>query len=190
MKAIFLIGMCAWAQVETPRIGMMLDSRGSMRPVYGVASSVTIGDPVEDGVVAMACRKECMTSAEPELIAFEGETAFESKVDALSMRVVAGVREFAIRGDNGVSIRREDGGVVGSIPDATGAVMLLDRGVLFAAGDETVLRRDDGSETRFAIRADAFFAMSEGYVQIRSSDSNYALRLRGAKLFQLPEPGQ
>jgi hypothetical protein len=45
---VFLLGACAFAQVETPSIGMMLDASGALRLVYGVAGNFTLG-PVVDG---------------------------------------------------------------------------------------------------------------------------------------------
>ena len=43
----FLLAVCAFAQVETPSIGMMLDASGAWRPVYGVAGNFTLGPPLE-----------------------------------------------------------------------------------------------------------------------------------------------
>ena len=56
--------------------------------------------------------------------------------------------EIAVRRDGQVSIIHPDGSVVDSIPDATGPVLLLSKGVVFATKDEIVLRQDD-NEIRF-----------------------------------------
>jgi len=45
--ATFLLAVCAFAQVETPSIGIMLDASGAWRPVYGVAGNFTLGPPRE-----------------------------------------------------------------------------------------------------------------------------------------------
>lgn len=205
MKAIFFVGICAWAQVKQPRVGMMLDGAGSVRPVLGISASVTLGDPVAAGVVSMACERICVKRDTPAVIAFGGGSVYVYSAgrltkddqpldvsvagEVLSMRAARGVLEFAVRRGEGVWIVREDGAAVGSIPEADGPVMLLERGVLFATGDETVLRWPDGSEIRFPIHADSFVRMSADYVQIRSGGSSYALRVvkDREKLFALPE---
>ncbi len=96
--------------------------------------------------------------------------------------------DFAVRRDDGTWIVQDGDIAVAAIPEATGPVMLLDGAVLFAANDETVLRRADG-DVRFPVRANAFIAMSDAYVEIRSGSLNYALRIepRREKLFVLPE---
>jgi len=45
--AAFLLAGCAFAQVEIPTIGMMVDASGALRPVYGVAGNFTLGPPQE-----------------------------------------------------------------------------------------------------------------------------------------------
>ncbi len=45
--AVFLLAGCAFAQVEIPTIGMMLDVSGALRPVYGVAGNFTLGPAQE-----------------------------------------------------------------------------------------------------------------------------------------------
>ena len=204
MRAIFFLGICAWAQIETPRLGVMLDRSGAARPVFGVSASVTLGDPVQTGVVSLACSKtRCVTSAARQIVAFDGDSVYvysggqltrdqsdpvpvNVTGEVLSMRVINGAVEYAVRRDDGIWIVRDGDIAVAAIPHATGAVMLLDRAVLFASGRETVLRYDDGSELRFPIRARAFVSMSDEYVQV---GSKYALRItrNREKLFLLPE---
>jgi hypothetical protein len=64
--------------------------------------------------------------------------------EVLSVRL----KEIAVRKDGEVSIIHPDGSVVDSIPDASGPVLLLPKGVVFATKDEIVLRQGD-SELRF-----------------------------------------
>ncbi len=45
--AILLLATCAFAQVEAPSIGVMLDASGAFRTVYGVAGNFTLGPPLE-----------------------------------------------------------------------------------------------------------------------------------------------
>jgi len=115
-------------------------------------------------------------------------------------RVVDGVvlsisaTEIAVRNDGEVSIVHVDGSVVNSIPDASGPVLLLPKGVVFATKDEVVLRQD-GSEVRFALAgAQSITAMGAHYVTLyadRAGGANaaiYALRIDPGResLFLLP----
>ena len=90
----FAICTCAWAQtgIDRPQVGKMLDSSGAVRTVYGIAASVTLGDPEMTGVVSQACSKTyCLAKTEtsiastagsanaptgPALFAFDGDAAF------------------------------------------------------------------------------------------------------------------
>jgi hypothetical protein len=230
MKILFFLSVCAWAQIEQPQLGTMLDRAGDARPVLGVSASVTLGTPVATEVVSMACsRRWCIAStaagllswgsgrqwssgtpAGPAVFAFSGDSVYvyssgqlakwregtPESVDVdvsgeiLSMRVVDGTLEFAVRRDDGTWIVRDGNTIVAALPEATGPVMLLDRAVLFATDDAVVLRGTDASEIRFAAAGvDSFVVMGDGYVQIRARDSNHALRIEAGreKLFLLPE---
>ena len=223
MKLFFFLSICAWAQLEQPRIGVMLDSSGVARPIFGVSASVTRGDALVNGVTSMACaRRTCVAKTAhaivtwdasrqttqpapdaPALFAFSKDAVYiycagqltrngESVPlnvagEILAMRFAAGAFEFAVRRDDGVWIVRDNDVAIAAIADATGPVILLRGGLLFGSGDETVLRRADASEVRFPIHADAFIAMGEGYVQIRSGSASYALRIATETVFQLPE---
>lgn len=49
--ALFLVAVCAVAQVEAPSIGVMVDASGARRVVYGVAGNFTLGPPLVDDAV-------------------------------------------------------------------------------------------------------------------------------------------
>jgi hypothetical protein len=88
----FAISTCAWAQINRPSIGKMLDATGAERTVYGIAASVTLGDAEITGVLSQACGKNfCLAKTEtsivssagavsapagPALFAFADDTAF------------------------------------------------------------------------------------------------------------------
>lgn len=90
----FAICTCAWAQsgIDRPRLGKMLDSSGSVRTVYGIAASVSLGDAEITGVLSSACSKKfCLAKTDtsivsafgsadapagPALFAFDADTAF------------------------------------------------------------------------------------------------------------------
>ncbi|HVO98492.1 MAG TPA: hypothetical protein VMT15_10520 [Bryobacteraceae bacterium] len=91
---LFTTCICAWAQSgwNRPQIGQMLDGQGSVRTVYGIASSVSLGDAEMGGVLSYGCSKTlCLwktatsvvspagTADAPEgpaMFAFDGAGAF------------------------------------------------------------------------------------------------------------------
>jgi hypothetical protein len=86
------ISTCAWAQINHPSLGKMLDANGAVRTVYGIAASVTLGDAEITNVLSQACGKNfCLAKTEtsvvsssgnvdapagPALFGFVGDTAF------------------------------------------------------------------------------------------------------------------
>ena len=99
-----------------------------------------------------------------------------------------GATEIAVRKDGDVRIVHPDGSVVDSIPDASGPVLLLPKGVVFATKDEIVLRQDD-SEVRFELAgAESITAMGPHYAAIRAGNAIYTLRIDSGRegLFLLP----
>ena len=144
------------------------------------------------------------------LFAFDGDTAFvwfpqsrqlaewqngalttiDSTVDGevLSIRATAGAVEFAVRRQSGVWIVKPDGSVVDSLPLSTGPVMLIQGGAVYATRDEIVLR-----DVRIPLQqASAFSQMTDGYLEVRTGNADYALRIEKGRetLFQLPGVAQ
>lgn len=108
--------------------------------------------------------------------------------EVLSVRFSDGEAEIAVRRDGQVFIVRPDGFVLDSIPDASGPVLLLPKGVIFATQDEIVLRQDD-SEVRFELAdAQGITLMGPHYAAISADGAIYALRTEPgrASLFLLP----
>jgi hypothetical protein len=98
------------------------------------------------------------------------------------------LKEIAVRRDGQVWIVRSDGSVIDSIPDASGPVLLLPKGVLFATKDEIVLRQDR-REIRFELTgAESITAMGPHYAMVRAGHAIYALRIEAGReaLYQLP----
>jgi hypothetical protein len=91
---LFTICGCAWGQsgFARPQLGKMLDTSGAVRTVYGIAASVTLGDPETMGVLSSACSQNfCLAKTDagiisptgvvdappgPALFAFDGDVAF------------------------------------------------------------------------------------------------------------------
>jgi hypothetical protein len=73
---LFLIaGSCAWAQIERPQVGVMLDPNGDARVVWGVARSATLGEPILNSVLSMACAHgACLAKTAAALVSTSGST--------------------------------------------------------------------------------------------------------------------
>jgi hypothetical protein len=221
--------------LEHPQLGVMLDRAGWARPIYGVAGSVTSGDPVATAATAVACSKRiCLvqtesgilsaangllpTPAGPAVLALDGDSAFGyfpqsprlirwrigqiEPVDLpvpeaasnggmiVALLVRKGDLEFAVTRESGTWIVRSDGTIVEFVTEGTGPVLLLQPGVLFATADGLVLRRSDGNEVRFDVAGvDGLFEFGEGYVEARTAQAVYAIRMEPGheRIFLLPE---
>jgi hypothetical protein len=71
---IFLfIGVAAWAQLQPPQLGVMVDRSGAARPVFGVAGSATTGPPLAAAVISSACSSQlCLFKTESSLLVWTG----------------------------------------------------------------------------------------------------------------------
>jgi hypothetical protein len=106
----------------------------------------------------------------------------------LSIGVSGGAVRFAVRRRNGVWIINQDGSMAGSLPRATGPVMLIPGGVVYATRSEIVI-----GDVRLPIDGVTSFSwMSENYLQVRAGGVDYSLRIDPGHvtLFQLPGGSQ
>jgi len=72
----FALCGCAWAQVQRPQIGKMLDANGAVRTVYGIASSVTLGDAEAAGVLSSGCSNTlCLSKTDASIVSASGAAA-------------------------------------------------------------------------------------------------------------------
>lgn len=69
-----LISVCAWAQIESPQIGVMLDVNGRARPVSGAPAAAVAGTPWFDGaIISLACSGQgCVAKTESALFTSAG----------------------------------------------------------------------------------------------------------------------
>jgi hypothetical protein len=73
---LFAASVCAFAQLERPLVGVMLDQNGDARPVLGAAASATLGDAILQGVLSMECSSRgCLAKTAAALVSTSGETA-------------------------------------------------------------------------------------------------------------------
>ena len=74
---LFLLSTAsAFAQIERPMVGVMLDSTGGARPVFGTLASATPGDTILTGVLSMQCSaSECLMKTLDQIVATSGKAA-------------------------------------------------------------------------------------------------------------------
>ena len=92
-----------------------------------------------------------------------------------------------------ISLAGAGASVTGALPDDTQLVMLIRDGVLFANRETLTLQRADGTELKFGLSGPrSAYALGDGYVEIRGTVGNYALRTDPGRerLFLLPEAAQ
>ncbi len=148
--------------------------------------------------------------AGPALFTFDGNAAFvwfpqsqqlaewqsgaltpvDASVDGevLSIGATAGAVQFAVRRRSGVWIVNQDGSVAGSLPHATGPVMLVPGGVVYATKSEIVI-----GDVQLPLDDVTWFSqMSGNYLQVRAGGVDYSLRIDQWRetLFQLPGVSQ
>jgi hypothetical protein len=104
--------------------------------------------------------------------------------EVLSIGMNATAVQFAVRRRSGVWIVNQDGSVASSLPHATGPVMLIPNGAVYATESAIVIR-----SVQFPLPGvTAFSQMSSGYLEVRAGGIDYALRIQEGRetLFQLP----
>jgi hypothetical protein len=71
-----LMSACAWAQIQLPSIGVMLDENGRARPVTGAPAVAVLGQPIFDGVViSLACTAQmCLAKTATALVSTYGDS--------------------------------------------------------------------------------------------------------------------
>lgn len=215
MKTILPVfwAACAWAQsgIETPAVGAVVDSSGILRPVQGVAGNFLLGRAIASGVLSAACSAEvCLAKTDSRIVSLSGETEapsgpaifgldgsnaviffphsrtfarwHDNTLDPLDWTVEGEVLSILlVNGQAQIAVRREG--------DSNRPVLLLPEGVLFATEEEIVLRRRDGTESRFQLAdVETITRMGEHYAAILAGHTMYALRTDAGReqLYQLP----
>ncbi len=81
----FVFVITAAAQIDTPRIGYIVDSKSFLRPVSGVAGAFTVGSPVENDVISAAFSgKTLVIKKDVELLV--NEERFEAPQGRIEVR--------------------------------------------------------------------------------------------------------
>jgi hypothetical protein len=192
--AIFLFfAVAGWAQIERPQLGLMLDTNGAVRPVYGAAASATLGDPVLTGVLSFGCSPQvCLFKTGTAIVASDGTGA--AAPTGMALFTMHGASAYVYFSDTQRWARWRDGQLewIDFVPSeavSTGTAMPLEDGTITAGADHIALVRRDGSELDFAVAGvRQFFAMGKGYVQAVTDTGTWILRVEPdiEEIFLLP----
>jgi hypothetical protein len=195
------MGTCAWAQsgLDHPRLGMMLDSAGAARPVFGLAGSISLGDPAASGVVSLGCSAVCLikTSASiaggdqsvsapsgPALFAFDAGGAFVYFVESKQLTRWQGgqLNPVAYEVDGEIlSIRSVNGAPQFAVRRASG-ISIVESGNAVV----DVLPRD--ARGVMLLDNGALYSTKEAVVLRRPDGSELRFSLTGAKSFTAMAP--
>ena len=191
IATFLLFAVAGWAQIERPQLGLMLDTNGSVRPVYGAAGSATLGDPVLTGVLSFGCSARlCLMKTEAAIVASDGTSA--AAPTGMALFTMHGTSAYIYFSDTRQWARWRDGQLewIDFVPgEAAGTTMTLENGTISAAADHIALVRLDGSELDFAVAGvQQFFAMGRGYVQAVTGAGMWILRVEPGleQIFLLP----
>jgi hypothetical protein len=192
--AIYLFfAVAGWAQIERPQLGLMLDTNGTVRPVYGAAASATLGDPMLTGVLSFGCSARlCLMKTEGAIVASDGTSA--AAPTGMALFTMHGASAYVYFSDTQQWARWRAGQLewIAFVPDtavSTGTVMPLEDGTITATADHIALVRRDGGELDFALAGvRQFFAMGKGYVQAVTDTGMWILRVEPdvEEIFLLP----
>lgn len=72
-----LLSASAWAQIERPSLGVMLDENGRARAVSGAAAAAALGEALfDETVISLACSDTmCLAKTETAVISSKGDSA-------------------------------------------------------------------------------------------------------------------
>jgi hypothetical protein len=209
MKRFFLIlaaaagGLLAQSGISPPRAGYIKDDAGGLRPVYGVAGSFLLGDPIASGVISAAFSGRLgLAKTSGALYAFDREGRLIGQFPAAEgpaqfMFSRGGSEAIVFLPDTSEWVRWRNGEFQ-LLPIAdhgesalSAGLTLADGTLVFAADNELVLRKADGSETRTSLTGPilSIEQMGEGWIHVREAGRHTAVRLAGDRIevYRLPE---
>lgn len=179
--AMLLLATAALPQIEAPRAGVIRDRAGVLRPVYGVAGSFVLGEPLADEVLSAGfSRSDGFAKTASELIVFhDGKEVDRVPAPPGPARFVFSPQPAAYFPATGelwsAKTRRSESAAP---PEET----------VRCESDEVVL--PGGERVRLPEPVAGIEWMSEHWVIARGDAALYAVRVNGNShtVVQLPEP--
>lgn len=176
---LFTIAIAAAAQVSPPRVGFLLDRRGALRPVYGVAGAFTLGQATEQNVVSAAYSgKQLVLKMATELVVDEQRFPAPEGRAVVTFDPKGQVREIFF----------PDRGVLWTWRDRS-----FDEALAAGPVGETAAVREgeliaDGIPVRLPSKAVQVSQLGEDWLVVYAEDRTYAVR-RG-QAYELPEDSE
>ncbi|HXP85910.1 MAG TPA: hypothetical protein VN841_14395 [Bryobacteraceae bacterium] len=157
--------------IEAPRIGKMIDAKGVLRTVSGVAGNFLAGPAEAQGVAALACAAQaCVTAPDAAVLATDGRRAvaysqqtnqfiswnignrktppeqlgwnpLQNGDEVLSIRVTPAGANIAIRRRDAVWIVSQEGTALDTLPPEAAGPVLLLPDCIIYARDDAVVLR-------------------------------------------------
>jgi hypothetical protein len=175
---ISLLAGVACAQVLPPRIGYIVDRKGSLRPVEGVAGAFVLGPAIDTDVVAAAYSGKSLVVKKDRALIVDGEI-------------------FEAPGGSVVVTFTPEGSLAEVFFSETGELWTRRGGTfdrVLASGIESSARIEDGelslkgSRIRLRSRAEHVSQMGEGWWVVYAEDRFFAVR--GEQVYELPEDAE
>jgi hypothetical protein len=146
---LLLCGISGWGQIARPVVGVVVDQNRDARLVSGVAASATLGEPLLNGVLALACTSElsCLAKTETTLYSTGGAAMEGQAGSALLSMNQAGTYAYLLESRQ---LLRLEGGTWQTVEFAAPGDLLA----LRANGDGfdyAVLREDGIAREHFSI---------------------------------------
>jgi hypothetical protein len=197
-------GLLAQSGISPPRVGYIRDEAGALRPVYGVAGSFVLGQPVNKRPVISAAFSGRLGLAKTAtaLYAFDREGRRLGRLAAAD-----GQAQFVFSPDGSEAIvflpdtserfRWRNAGFQ-PVPIEDTEETVIPTGLTLAGGkslvaldNELVLRMPDGTETRTALTGPILSIewMGEDWIYVREAGRHTAARLAqdGLEVYRFPE---
>jgi hypothetical protein len=165
----------AGAQLVRPRIGYIIDRKGSLRPVEGVAGAFVLGPAVDSDIVSAAFSGKSLVIKKDRELIVDGET-FEAPGGAVIVTFTSRglVNEVFFQEAN--DLWRRTGGKFERTPAAA-----IEANAVIQGGELSL----NGARVRLQSRAQSVSQMGDGWWVIYAEDRLFAVR--NEQVYELPE---
>jgi hypothetical protein len=172
---LFLIAGAAGAQLLRPRVGYIVDRKGSLRPVEGVAGAFVLGPAVDSDIVSAAFSGKSLVIKKDRALIVDGET-FEAPGGAVIVTFTPHglLNEVFFREAN--ELWRRNGAKFERTPAAA-----IEVGAVIQDGEFFL----NGMPVRLQSRGQSVSQMGEGWWVVYAEDRLFAVR--DEQVFELPE---
>lgn len=172
----FLLTMAATAQIEAPRVGYVMDSRGALRTVNGLAGAFVVGPPTVTDVISAAYSGRTLVVKKASELLVDG-ASFKAPSGPIEVRFDArgGLSEVFFPEAHLLWIWRS-----GKFDELTSTRPYWSNHTI--RDNEVVI---DDAAIRFPSRVRSISQLGEKWFVVYAESGTYAVR--NAQIFELPE---